>query len=102
MRTLFWLDWWQGEGPLCHRFPLLFNICDNQSISVASAITDCITLHRSLNVAGAAQWQELNLILTSTPLSHEQDEISWALDPRKVLCELYVRSPIAWGDLPHL
>ena len=57
----------------------MFNICDNQSISVASAITNSITLRRSLNAAGAAQWHQLNLILSSTPLSHEHDEISWAL-----------------------
>jgi hypothetical protein len=35
--TMFWLDHWTGTKPLRTRFPYLFEICGDASISVAQA-----------------------------------------------------------------
>jgi hypothetical protein len=31
---LFWLDPWQCEEPLCLKFPVLFDLCENKNMSV--------------------------------------------------------------------
>ena len=80
VRTRFWLDWWHGDGPLCHRFPYLFSICDNQAISVATVVAAGCRFRRTLSTGGMAQWQRLNSLITSTALFNTQDEISWSLE----------------------
>jgi hypothetical protein len=57
-RTIFWQDQWVSSEPLSQQFPLLFSICDNQSISVAKACgpSGHILFRCSLDPAGARSW----------------------------------------------
>ena len=79
--TLFWLDRWTGEGPLHLRFPHLFVVCDEPSLSVASAIRGEVRLRRSLDQADREQWATLQTIIAEITTSDGQGEISWALEP---------------------
>jgi len=50
--TLFWLDRWVGNVPLCQRFSRLFNLAENKLVSVAT------TFSLGWEEGGAAwQWQ---------------------------------------------
>ena len=79
-RTSFWQDRWHGEGPLSLRFPLLYNVCEDPSISVAQAVQGECRFRRSLDAVGFNQWLELAEIINSTHLVDGHDVVSWSLE----------------------
>jgi hypothetical protein len=82
--TRFWLDRWRGDAPLAARFPTLFAICSDQTISVNQALeAPHLNIHfrRSLNPADLESWSALREELALCNLSEGQDRVSWALEP---------------------
>ena len=79
-RTLFWTDCWQGADILKDRFPLVFAVCDNQQISVASVVNNSIRLRRSLSEVAKVKWVKLLQLIDQIHLSEELDSVSWSLE----------------------
>ncbi|XP_051229193.1 uncharacterized protein [Lolium perenne] len=82
-RTSFWLDWWLDSRPLNELFPLLFAICDDESVSVANALQGeglAIRFRRSLDQEGTIQWRNLCALVEGVVLSPGLDQIRWHLD----------------------
>ena len=101
-KTRFWTDWWQGEAPLYLRFPQLFSICDNPTLSVASVVVEGCHFRRTLDPMGAILWQELNDIIISTALSDGHDSVSWHLDPSGKFSVSSLYSKLSQGAMvPH-
>jgi hypothetical protein len=63
--TLFWIDWWQGQGALCDRFPPLFVIVAEPQINVSQCFhsTGWIILFRQ--GLGARERNDLTNLLTA-------------------------------------
>ena len=81
-RTLFWLDWWFGTGPLSLRFPRLFAICENQQLLVSTAFeVDGVRFRRSFDPACAEEWETLTTELAEVQLQQGEDTVRWALEP---------------------
>jgi hypothetical protein len=82
-RTNFWLDWWKDETPLKEKFQLLFAICDDDAISVATALQGeglALRFRRSLDQEGTRQWRELCALVADMELVQGKDKISWHLE----------------------
>ncbi|XP_071676802.1 uncharacterized protein [Lolium perenne] len=79
-RTSFWQDWWIDTMPLKDKFPLLFAICDDVSISLASALQGeglGIRFRRSLDQDGNRQWREMGALVDGVQLSQGKDQVRW-------------------------
>jgi hypothetical protein len=82
-RTSFWRDWWIESRPLNESFPLLFAICDDESVSVANALQGeglAIRFRRSLDQGGTIQWRILCALVEGVVLAPGLDQIHWHLD----------------------
>jgi hypothetical protein len=82
-KTLFWLDWWTGRGPLCDLFPGLFACCDNQFATVAGVRSEtgwCIRFRRSFTLPERVEWENLCRIFALNPVGTGEDKVSWALE----------------------
>jgi hypothetical protein len=84
--TLFWLDLWNGSEPLRSRFPSLFVICEDPTISVSRAcgVPVAIRFRRSLDPVLKAAWQELAALVETVPLGEGADTVRWNLEPSGV------------------
>jgi hypothetical protein len=78
-RTSFWGDAWCGHTPLKEKFLELYDICNEQIISVAAAAQMGwrLTFRRWLSHDLFAQWHGLVNILNQTTLSDETDRPGW-------------------------
>jgi hypothetical protein len=68
-------------------FPLLFAICDNQSLSVANVLQqDSLELHfrRSLDQEGLRQWRELEALMANVSIRTGRDKVSWHLEQPRI------------------
>jgi hypothetical protein len=82
-RTSFWQDWWIGAMLLKENFPLLFAICDDEAISVASTLQGeglGIRIRRSLDQEGTRQWRELGDLVEEVQLAQGKDQVSCHLE----------------------
>jgi hypothetical protein len=85
-RTMFWLDKWHGAEPLRTRFPGLFDICDDPTVSVAQVCGEpsAMRFRRSLDPGLRAVWLELVVIMDSVQLREGADLVIWDLEPSGV------------------
>jgi hypothetical protein len=70
-RTSFWLDWWKDATPLKDKFPLLFAICDEEAVSVATTLKGeglALRFRLSLDQEGTRQWRELCALVDDVEL----------------------------------
>ena len=84
--TRFWVDWWQGSGPLCTRFPSLFAIALEPSCSVALMVQDeewRIPLRRQLGPVERCEWDDLLRQLGPPIISGGADSLEWMLTPSR-------------------
>ncbi|KAK1669324.1 hypothetical protein QYE76_057483 [Lolium multiflorum] len=82
-RTNFWLDWWIESRPLMELFPHLFAICEDDRVSVATALQGeglAIRFRRSLDQERTRQWRSLCILVENVTLVHGMDQIRWHLD----------------------
>ena len=58
----FCRDWWCGDAPLGHRFPVLFSFCPNPEISITEVAANNwdLAFHRSLTPEELEDWQSLS------------------------------------------
>jgi hypothetical protein len=78
-RTHFWGDSWCGHSPLKDKFPDLFEICNDQDITVAKAASKSwrLSFRRWLSVDQQNQMRDLNNILCTVALSSDNDKPIW-------------------------
>jgi hypothetical protein len=78
-RTHFWGDSWCGHSPLKDKFPGLFEICNDQDITVAKAASKSwrLSFRRWLSVDQQNQMRDLNNILCTVALSSDKDKPIW-------------------------
>jgi hypothetical protein len=78
-RTSFWKDAWCGHTPLMDKFPDLYNICNEQTISVADAahVGWRLSFRRWLSEDLQRQWCGLVNILNQRGLSDTVDKPKW-------------------------
>jgi hypothetical protein len=70
--TIFWLDWWQGKGPLKDRFPGLFAIAADQDAMVAAVFPGnaCrVAFCRELGFGERVEWDNLSRLVDGLTLS---------------------------------
>jgi hypothetical protein len=82
--TRFWLDWWQGRGPLRDRFLGLFAIVADPEATVAEIFQDNtfrVTFRRELGFGERVEWDNLSRLVEGLTLSEPRDLISWSLEP---------------------
>jgi hypothetical protein len=74
--TDFWLDAWCGDTTLKEKFSDLFEISEEQNISVAAMAGNRwrMTWRRWLNEASQTQLRQLRVILMSCALGSQKDE----------------------------
>jgi hypothetical protein len=86
--TSFWWDWWQGSGALCTRFIALFAISADQEASVESTRRGDewhLVFRREMGLGERIGWGNLSREVTVPPTSELQDDISWAIEPSRIL-----------------
>ena len=78
-RTLFWLDPWLTQQPLCTLYPVLFDLCDMKKCTVLDFLTINGQLHfsRWLPPLLFEQWLGVVNQAFSHPFENEQDKIIW-------------------------
>ena len=78
-RTSFWKDAWCGHTPLMDKFPDIYNICNEQTISVADAahVGWRLSFRRWLSEDLQIQWCGLVNILNQRNLSDGLDKPKW-------------------------
>jgi hypothetical protein len=78
-RTHFWGDSWCGPNSLRHQFPDLYEISNDQDMSVAQAARSRwnLSFRRWLTVDLQEQMRELRNILCTVALSEEMDKPIW-------------------------
>jgi hypothetical protein len=82
-KTMFWLDWWEGQGPLCDRFPQLFDCCVDPFVTVCDARSENgwdLQFRRSFGLAESVEWDNLGRIFYLCPALAGGDEVKWALE----------------------
>nr|CAE04095.3 OSJNBa0096F01.4 [Oryza sativa Japonica Group] len=83
---LFWKDVWVHPCPLKTSFPLLFEICNQQSILVAEikqAGIEGLSFRRSFGPREMDEWEELRVIIENISTSQTYDTLRWALKDNK-------------------
>uniref|UniRef100_J3MPR6 Reverse transcriptase zinc-binding domain-containing protein n=1 Tax=Oryza brachyantha TaxID=4533 RepID=J3MPR6_ORYBR len=85
----FWRDVWHGEVPLKNIFPYLFEICDQQDISVKEvrSCVNCLSFRRVFGQMDVECWRELCGVVSSLQNSmyvRDKDEIKWALGTKEI------------------
>jgi hypothetical protein len=90
-RTYFWLDWWNGSGPLRARFPLLFSCYSNPFITVQGARVIGgvpgewrVHFRRNFGLPELVEWDNLCREVQGLPVGEGADAISWSLEPSGV------------------
>jgi len=75
----FWQDSWLGDQPICAKFPILYELSEVKNISVGEFIrkNGLITFRRWLLTILQEQWEVLKQHALATPLSQNQDKVSW-------------------------
>jgi hypothetical protein len=82
--TRFWLDWWQGSGPLQDRFPILCVIVADPHDTVAEYMSSAellIPLRRGMGARERNELASLLFVVAEVRLPEGQDKLSWALEP---------------------
>ena len=78
-RTDFWQDSWCGSIPLKDQFPALFEICNEQVLTIEKALQHDwrLTFRRWLDIGLQEQWRTLRDMLFSYALNNEEDLPVW-------------------------
>jgi hypothetical protein len=101
----FWTDWWVGDGPLAIRFPRLFDISSNKSISVALALPvspASLSFRRSFGPEELELWTALVQETSVVSLSTLPDSVSWGLESNGKFSVSSIYRKINQGpSLPH-
>nr|XP_040254102.1 uncharacterized mitochondrial protein AtMg00310-like [Aegilops tauschii subsp. strangulata] len=83
--TLFWFDRWAGDTPFAARFPDLFSIAVDPSISVERALIDlgCLAFRRPFGPPDSADSRELlDCVTLHEPIVDAgADQVRWHLVP---------------------
>lgn len=82
----FWYDIWHGTCPLKTIFPKIFEICNQQNITVSEVPTkgaDYLTFRRSFGEIEVQQWQDLWEIIDEIELQNSPDILTWSLAANK-------------------
>ena len=83
--TLFWFDRWAGDSPFAARFPDLFSIAVDPTISVERALIDLgrLTFRRPFGPSESAAWRELLdcIALHEPAVDSGPDQVRWRLEP---------------------
>ena len=82
----FWQDVWLGTCPLKTRFHNIYEICNQQYITVSEVCTrgfDCLTFRRSFGNIEEEQWNELKEMIAEVLLSENPDTLTWGLSTNK-------------------
>jgi hypothetical protein len=76
--VLFWLDSWK-DGPLCARYPILFELCDEKEITVKKFIKlGCdLNFRRWLPAILHNQWECICNEILNTSLGERADIWEW-------------------------
>jgi hypothetical protein len=97
-KILLWTDWWSGNSPLSERFPRLFQICSNPSMSAALPFRDgrlCILFRCTFGPAETEQWSLLIAELLVSVPGKEMDRVPWAWSLRGFLDYLVVSEVVS-------
>jgi len=84
--TDFWQDAWCGAIPLKEKFPELFTICNNNSVTVEGIAQNGwrLSFRRWLDVSMQEQYRQLRDMISSLALSQEKDTPKWCWDGRGI------------------
>ena len=82
---MFWFDHWAGDSPFAARFPDLFSIAVDPTISVERALIDLgrLTFRRPFGPSESAAWRELLdcIALHEPAVDSGPDQVRWRLEP---------------------
>lgn len=80
-----WVDPLNNNPPLRFKFPVLYNICNDQEIMMAKFVNGGGNdfFRRRLHPPLIEQWRELESMVGSWSLSGEPDQIVWTLGKKK-------------------
>lgn len=79
----FWKDVWIHSCPLMVSFPLLHEICNQQSILVVEIVQggpEKLTFRRSFGPNEVQEWQELREIIENIETGQGHDTLIWGLN----------------------
>jgi hypothetical protein len=103
-QTYFWLDWWNGSGPLRARFPLLFSCCSNPFITVQGARVIGgvpgewhVHFRRNFGLPELVEWDNLCQEVQGLPVGEGADAVSWSLEPSGVFSTRSLYSALSQG-----
>jgi hypothetical protein len=77
--TSFWTDSWREEGPLCTKYPILYELCTEKNISVNAFYEKggAISFRRWLPAILHSQWESVCEAVLSSSLGKGGDEWIW-------------------------
>jgi hypothetical protein len=75
----FWLDHWMGDGPICMRFPMLYELAVNQKCSVYEVAEADRVIRFKIRFPPIIrdQWYSLASLLNEVNLSDNKDSVRW-------------------------
>jgi hypothetical protein len=74
----FWLDLWTGDMPLCRKYPILYDLCENQDCSVFGVAREGWVIRFKVRLPPILvdRWYELASYLNTITLNNDKDR-SW-------------------------
>jgi hypothetical protein len=81
-----WKDHFIDTSPLCEQFPVLFDLCQSQDISLKDALDLdlAIPLRRILRGENLNTWNTVKTKLLELNLSTSPDSIHWSLNQNRI------------------
>jgi hypothetical protein len=85
-----WKDSINNERPLCETYPVLFDICQEQDITVKDALDKdlIIPFRRTLRGDSLNRWNDIKTFLTSLVLTDNPDSVFWSLNENKLFSKI--------------
>jgi hypothetical protein len=94
-----WKDHFIGTSPLCEQFPVLFDLCQSQDISLKDALdlNLAIPFRRILCGQNLEAWNNIKTKLLELNLSTTSDSIHWSLNQNRIFS---TKSVYIWLEKP--
>lgn len=76
----FWHTIWSDNCSLATRFPHLYQICSNKTVTVDEIVNSqgtVVTFRRSLGGILYNEWTDILCLISSTSFTHHLDKITW-------------------------
>lgn len=87
-KTLFWTDPWSDDGPLCMKYSVLFELCNDKNVTIQKFRDNggLLSFGRWLPTVLSDQWKEVRCKVLNKHHNEDSDKISWKWTKTGLFC----------------